>query len=75
LLAEKVLVPLAGVLPAKAVTNVLAPLAFAELTVTDVMRSQEARPVVVIVELALVNVVVPLYTPDTAMPKTAGVIV
>ena len=68
-------VPLAGVFPVNAVTKVLAPLAFAELAVTEVMRSQEARPVVVIVELAPVNVVVPLYTPDTAMPKTAGVIV
>ena len=53
-------VPEAGVFPVNAVTKVLAPLAFAELAVTEVMRSQEARPVVVIVELALVNVVVPL---------------
>ena len=75
MLAEKVFVPVAGVFPAMADTKVLAPLALAELTVTEVMRSQEAKPVVAIVELALVNVVVPLYTPDTAIPKTAGVIV
>ena len=75
MLAEKVFVPVAGVFPVIAVTKVLAPLAFAELAVTEVILSQEARPVVVIVELALVNVVVPLYTPDTAIPKTAGVMV
>ena len=75
MLAEKVFEAVAGVLPATADTKVLAPLALAELTVTEVIRSQEAKPVVVIVELALVNVVVPLYTPDTAIPKTAGVMV
>ena len=65
--------PLAA--PLIPVTYVLGPLAEAELTVTELIESQVAKPVVAIVELLALNVVVPLYTPDTVIPNTAGVMV
>ncbi len=62
-------------MPLIAVTNGLVAVTSAALTVTDVMLSQLAKPVVVIVAFRLVKVVVPLYTPLTEIPRTAGVIV
>ena len=61
--------------PLTAVTNGLIANTSAALTVTDVIVSQLAKPVVVIVAFRLVKVVVPLYVPLTEIPSTAGVIV
>ena len=41
--------------------------------VTEVIRSHDAKPVVVIV--GLLKVVVPLYIPVALIPSTAGVMV